>query len=120
MCARRPSWMRSFSSNVSSTSTNKTMELGGVVLTIHLPPVQTWRLTVVISGLLASPFDVTRFIPQPDYRLREAPFIAQGAQTGGAEHEGPGVSRQLETDPADGQHPKEMSAGKKQLVSSHR
>src|SRR6516165_3012306 len=69
------------------------------------------------SGLLVSLLDVTRFIPQPDHRLREAPFIAHGAQTGGAEHEGPGLGRQFDPDPADGQHAQEMSAGKKQHVS---
>src|SRR6516162_2496396 len=71
-------------------------------------------------SLHASIFDVTRFIPQPDHRSREAPFIAQGAQTGGAEHEGPGMDRQLEADPAGGQGPKEMVAGKQQHVSLDR
>src|SRR5262245_56049712 len=40
-----------------------------------------------IHAPFLSLLDVTRFIPQPDHRLREAPFIAQGAQTGGAQHE---------------------------------
>src|SRR6516164_8585562 len=35
-------------------------------------------------SLHLSLFDVARFIPQPDHRPSEAPFIAHGAQTGGA------------------------------------
>src|SRR5262249_1595024 len=73
-----------------------------------------------LNSRLASLFDVARFIPQPDHRSREAVFVAQGAQTGGAEHEGPGLGRQLKAEPADGQHAKEVAAGEQQHVALDR
>src|ERR1700757_1727362 len=61
-----------------------------------------------------------RVILQPDYRPRKIIFIADGAQTRGAQQEGHAVYGWFESDPTRGQDPNKMAARKNQNVAFYR
>ena len=80
MCARRSSWIRSFSSNVSSTSTRKTMELGSVILTIDVPLMRIARsrnhlcsMGSRTTGRSTVPAELVLPATSGRYRNRESP-----------------------------------------------
>src|SRR5580704_10680870 len=62
-------------------------------------------------GPIGLRLDMARFVPQPDCRLDSIVFITQRAEAGGPKEKVAARCR-IETEPASGEHPEEMSARK--------